>query len=79
MAHQYTLGADETHSEGVYNVVAMAKDCSPLELPPLAETIDPDALDALLAGSTARISFRYCGYEVVATGDEIQVQTVDSQ
>lgn len=80
MDQRYTLDADEPPSEGVYSVVAVMEDCSALDLPPLAETIDPDALDSLLKGNSGseEVSFHYCGYEVTATSDEIRVQEADN-
>lgn len=78
MTQQYTLDGDETPSEGVYSAVAAVKECSPLELPPLAETIDPDALDTALTNERqpAEISLRYCAYAVDVTPDEVHVQPV---
>lgn len=48
MGRQYTSDESEAPSEGVYSVVAAIEDRSPPDLPPLAESTDPDALDALL-------------------------------
>ena len=76
MGQQYTLDGSEARSEGVYSVVAAIEDCSPLDLLPLAESIDPDALDTLLTGDTDtnQVSFEYYGYLVTATPREIHVQ-----
>lgn len=73
--YRYTLGETESPSEGVYVAVADVENCPPLEPPPLAETVDPDALDTLLLDSDGsnRISFDYCGYDVTVTPDEIRV------
>ena len=58
-------------SEAVIAAVAAAKDEDPVALPPLFETIDTDALDALFAVTSARmrpfessLRFSYVGCEV---------------
>ena len=64
--HEYQLAPDEPPSRGVWSVVAVLKDCPPPELPSLAETIDPEALDAAFMGraATDHVSFDYAGYAV---------------
>lgn len=76
VVQQHTLDEAEAPSEGVYSLVAVIENCSPLDLTPLAKTIDTDALDALLAGKSEgkQVSFEYCGYNVTATPDEICVE-----
>jgi len=66
LPHSYSKGTDETVSEAVVRAVAGAAGADVTELPPLAGTIDPDALDAPLSGvvSRARVSFAYHGYEI---------------
>lgn len=73
--HRYELEESESPSHGVYTTVATLEDCSPLDLPPLAESADTDALDALLAGGGEEclVSFEYCGYDVTARPDEVHV------
>lgn len=82
MAHRYTLGPDEAPSNGVYTAVAEMEACSPLDLTPLAETIDPDALDTILTDHAQKhgiqTTFHYCQYEVVASPGEIHVQTPET-
>lgn len=69
---------DETRepSRAVVEVVADAEGVDPLELPPLYEAIDPDALDALFRPSACRtdvpptsgeVRFGYHGHEVHIT------------
>lgn len=61
-----------TASAGVVEAVAVATDSEPTELPPLAYTIDPDALNALLDSTSdadVQVSFSYAGVEVRANGD----------
>lgn len=76
MIQQHTVREDEAPSTAVYSVVAAVENRSPLDISPLAHAIDPDALDALLAGERGaeRVSFEYCGYAVTATPDEIRVE-----
>lgn len=51
----------------------------PLELPPLAETIDVDALERAIdsVDGPFSIQFTYCGYTVTFTGeDEVSICAV---
>lgn len=56
--------------------VAEVEDKPPESLPPLAKTIDPDALE-VLASDANRIEFTYLGYSVVVAGEEIQVHNTE--
>lgn len=53
------------------------------ELRPLADSIDPEALDGLFAGrsvSGARVRFRHAGYAITVTGGgDVQVDPVDGE
>lgn len=77
---QYTIGksqsADGAVSEQVVSAVAAACDIDPLELPPLYDVIDPDALDRLFehgalaeGNSIGRVTFTMAGCEVVVHSD----------
>ncbi|WP_134669761.1 HalOD1 output domain-containing protein [Halorussus marinus] len=68
------VGGDERVSEAVVAAVTAASNVDPAEMAPLAESVDPDALDALFADrydgtpradGTAR--FGFFDYEVVVT------------
>lgn len=64
------LDDENRATEAVVSAVADAKGVSPLELRPLAEVIDPDALDALFAGSRdGSVVFTYHGFRVHVSGD----------
>lgn len=69
--------SDEAVSTAVVAAVADAKDVDPLDLEPLYETVDPDALDALFSGacgSPTEVSFTFAGFEVVVRGaDDVAV------
>lgn len=71
----YELAPDETASEGIFNAVASVEDCDRVDLPPLAETTDPDAVDALLDKGSGRKQFTltYCGYVLTVTPREVHV------
>lgn len=64
-------------SQRIVQAAATITDVDPLELPPLFEAVDPDALDALVSSSAASgtgplVEFRYEGYVVtVAQGGEV--------
>lgn len=67
---------DWTTSERVVSAVAEATGADPVSLEPLYAVVDPDALDALLEtsrpgpdGSLPRVSFTYCGCDVVVSAD----------
>lgn len=51
------------------------------ELRPLAESVDPEALDAIFEGRTAEsayVTFRHEGYTITVTGDgDVLVDPVD--
>ena len=54
--------------EPIVERVAAEEDVDPVELPPIGEVVDPDALTTLLASteSSITVTFTYCGYDVVA-------------
>lgn len=63
-------------SAAVVRTVATASDREPTSLEPLYETVDPDALDALLGSSEIRstggditVSFVFAGHGVIVEGD----------
>lgn len=63
----------------VVSAVAEVEGTDPVELPPLYDAINPEALNALFtsrAKSTVeRITFQYAGYSIVVRGDgEVRVQ-----
>lgn len=62
-------------SERVVRAVATYTDTDPLELPPLYDAIDPDALNALVSElSGGGLSFQYAGHSVtVESSSTIQV------
>ena len=60
----------ESASEAVIHTVARETDRDPLELPPLFDAVDPDALDAL--ARTRRggdVTFEYAGQTVTVDCD----------
>lgn len=78
---RHALDAEEVPSRAVYSVIATLEDCSPLDLTPLGEAIDPDALDALFAdgGASNEYSFSYCGYSVTVTSNEVRVMDSEEE
>lgn len=57
-------------AEEVVESVADETGTDPLSLPPLAETLDPDALNALIDGlADGTVSFRYAGCDVTVESD----------
>jgi len=73
----YRLDIDWDRREPVSFAVQTAlgdvEDRSPVDLPPLADYVDPDALEAFFSGSpdevaTRRLTFEYEGYTVTVDG-----------
>ncbi len=65
----------------VVQAVAESTGISPNELPPLYESIDPEALDTLLTRSPAleRVEFDYQGYSITVEAADEGAVTVDLQ
>lgn len=54
----------------VIEAIADATDADPATMPPLYDTVDPDALDAMLdADATVEIVFEYDGHAIEISGD----------
>lgn len=75
----YTLPSGDRLSEAIVRAVAIETGCDPLELPPLYETVDPDALDELWnsetgSGANVVLSFPYASYDVWITRDTIRLR-----
>lgn len=78
----YSLSADDRPSAAVYTTVAELSGQQALEMVPLAETIDPEALDLMFDGpkaTEANAIFRYADYYVVVTSEEIRFYEVDTE
>lgn len=75
--YRYERHNDDVPSEAVIDAVAASQNRSPLELEPLAGSIDPDGLDQLCGGqegsSTVTVSFEYGGRRVTVAPDEIRI------
>ncbi|NHN47650.1 hypothetical protein G9464_08575 [Halostella sp. JP-L12] len=73
---RYELGPEEEPVDGVSMVIAALENRRPDELDLIADRISPDALNGLFAASetaSIRLQFPYHEYEVVVTGDAVQV------
>ena len=79
-----TISSGERVSEVVVTAVADAKGVDPLDLDPLYDSVDPDALDSLFRGSTGagsatEIRFEMAACEVVVReGNEVVVAPMAS-
>lgn len=64
-------GVDRSMSIAVIEAVEAATGTDALDLPPLLDVIDPDALDALVRSTdqSLRVEFEYSGRTVVVGGD----------
>jgi hypothetical protein len=61
----------ESASIAVMEALASVRHCDPTELEPLYRSVDPDALDRLVASGSAKlcVTMSLDGFEVVVTGD----------
>jgi predicted dinucleotide-binding enzyme len=73
--HVRPIGDDEHASESIIRAVAAVSGRSPLDLPPLQESVDVDALDLLFASSTAieGLRFTYAGHNVLVEPARVHV------
>ena len=63
---------DDRPSTAVVAAVADAENASAADLPPLYDSVDPDALDEFVANDGAnsrKVEFEFAGYEIVVEGD----------
>lgn len=75
---------DDSVITAVVDGVAKDKGVDPTELPPLHDTIDPDALEALIAtgatdGSIFFVEFEFAGRLVTIDGTEVSVRAGGDQ
>ncbi|NGM68362.1 hypothetical protein G6M89_04955 [Natronolimnobius sp. AArcel1] len=70
---RYDIADDQSVTEAVIDAVATATGISPIELPPLYDSVDPDALNTLFdrqrEGSALEMGFFYSDYRIVVEGD----------
>jgi hypothetical protein len=73
------ISPDETPTEAVYTVVARVEGVSPADLPPLAEFVDPGALNTLLEpdSDTHAVGFSYAGYHLTVTPTRVSLEQTD--
>jgi hypothetical protein len=65
----------EPPSELIPRLVGEVLETSPIELPPLFDTVDPEGLDAV-AESSAFVHLRYAGCDVTISDGVVSVQRV---
>ncbi|WP_318570766.1 HalOD1 output domain-containing protein [Salinigranum marinum] len=70
-------------SHTVVSAVATSLGCSPLDLEPLFDRLDPEALDALVgranaSGDTPVVTFEFAGCAVAATPAAVRVARTDT-
>lgn len=61
-------------TEAIVSLVAQEMECDPLELDPLYDAVDPEALDGICSAtpdSSLRVSFDYAGYTVLVDASGI--------
>lgn len=71
----YDAASERTPTEVIVEAIATAADVDPLDLPPLYESIDPDAVDQLVGdregdeGTGALLSFTFDTWNVFVRSD----------
>lgn len=81
---EYEIGTDEYVSTAVVKAVSALEGRAPLDLPPLANVIDPDALDVLFAAdgcddpkSGGRLTFIFSGSRVtIDNGEYLTIEPI---
>ncbi|NHN47038.1 hypothetical protein G9464_05430 [Halostella sp. JP-L12] len=67
-----------TPTDAVLSALADAAAREKIDLPPLYDSVDPEALDAVVGGpGSAAVQFEHVGFLVTASGDEVVVQRAD--
>lgn len=75
MGYTYSLDSTESPSEGVVTAMAEYANCSPLELKPLGNAIDPEKLDSVLgASSSVEVTFQCCRAMFTVTEDDVHIE-----
>lgn len=78
---QYHIRTGESTSEAVIRAVADATDQDPLELQPIAESIDPDAVNVMFTRAAEEdveaLTLLYEGCRVEVDCDTVYIETVD--
>lgn len=73
-------GTENTPVYAVLSAVAEVEESTPVELPPLYESIDPEALNDLFTSraepAVKKITFQYAGYGITVHGSgEVEIQS----
>lgn len=73
----YERDREESAVEAIVLAVSEATGRSPVEMPPIAGVVSPDAINGLLGAwgdaSSVCVSFLYCGKRVFATQGSVRV------
>lgn len=56
---------------GIVEKISEIKDQDPLDLPPLYNSVDPDALDQL--ANSNKVQFEYIGHEITIENEDISI------
>ena len=74
---EFDVEGTEPLSRTIYGAVAEAKGVDPLDLPPLAQVIDGEALDKFVAQSSDNLTFsiqcEYAGCRITITETEVSI------
>lgn len=74
LMHHHNIEDNENPSEAVIRAIEILTDTPMLQLDPLAESIDPEALDNLLTeDEDTQVTFTYCDFEITVNGEKIKI------
>lgn len=79
---QYESTSGETATEAVCMAVADMDACSPTDLPPLADAIDPDALNDIFRASNSsavEVAFPYADKQITVARNRISIERCRSE
>lgn len=66
-----TMSRESSTAIEIVDRVAEMEEQDPLDLPPLYDTVDPDALDCLAESS--KVQFEYIGYNITVDSGTITI------
>lgn len=83
VVHDLAAHSNDRASTRVLRCVSAVSGLDPLQLPPLYDVVDPDALDALVSRGErgdCSLSFRFAGTHVhISAAGDIRVSPVDEE
>lgn len=61
-------------TEQIISDIASKEGCKITDLPPLYNSVSPEALESLVESGAIKIEFRHCGHEVAIEEGEVSIE-----